>query len=205
MKVVSTCKVCRRVGISVCGREKCAIKRKPYPPGIHGRAFRRNVSEFGAQLREKQKARLLYGLREKQFKNIVLAALKQKKVRTPEAILNSLEARLDNVVYRLGFASTRAAARQLVGHGHIAVNGRRVSIPSYSVSVGDEVSIKKESTQKGAFKDFDALVKKRISPSWLAVDPEKKSGRFVAHPSMEALDEFGKIFNINAVVEYYSR
>jgi small subunit ribosomal protein S4 len=205
MKVVSTCKVCRRVGVSVCGREKCAIKRKPYPPGIHGRAFRRNVSEFGAQLREKQKARLLYGLREKQFKNIVLAALKQKKVRTPEAILNALEARLDNVVYRLGFASTRAAARQLVGHGHIAVNGRRVSIPSYSVSVGDEVSVKKESSQKGAFKDFDALIKNRISPSWLVVDPQKKSGRFVAHPSMEALDEFGKSFNINSVVEYYSR
>lgn len=205
MKVVSTCKVCRRVGVSVCGREKCAIKRKPYPPGIHGRSFRRNVSEFGSQLREKQKARLLYGLREKQFKNIVLAALKQKKTRTPEAILNTLEARLDNVVYRLGFAATRAAARQLVGHGHITVNGRRVSIPSYAVSVGDEVAIRKESSQKGAFKDFDALIKKSTTPSWLAIDPAKKSGRFVSHPSMDALDEFGKIFNINAIVEYYSR
>src|SRR3989344_2627674 len=109
MKVVSTCKVCRRMGVSLCGREKCALKRKPYPPGIHGRTRRRGASEFGTQLMEKQRVRLLYGLRERQFKNYVLSALRQKAMRAADALLGRLEMRLDNVVFRLGFASTRAA------------------------------------------------------------------------------------------------
>src|SRR3989344_4684515 len=107
MKVVSTCKVCRRLGVSVCGRQKCALTRKPYPPGIHGKTFRRGLSEFGSQLREKQKIRLLYGLREQQFKNLVGKAFKQKTMSTPSAVLLSLETRLDNIAYRFGLASTR--------------------------------------------------------------------------------------------------
>src|SRR3989344_7894770 len=142
MRVINTCKACRRLGVSVCGRQKCALTRKPYPPGINGKKFRRGGSEFGLQLREKQKIRLTYGLREKQFKNLVLSAFKQKSIGTPEAVVLSLESRLDNVVYRLGLATTRGASRQMVGHGHIMVNGRRVTIPSYNVKIGDTVTIR---------------------------------------------------------------
>src|SRR3989344_1404227 len=155
MRTTVTCKVCRRLRMSVCGREKCAFKRKPYPPGVHGKAFRRAGSEFGSQLMEKQKVKFLYGLRERQFRNYILAALKQKNMATSESILNSLESRLDNVVYRLGFAPTRAAARQIVNHGHAMVNGRRVNIPSYRVKVGDEVALRAASRQKGQFSNLE--------------------------------------------------
>ena len=156
MRVVTTCKACRRLGVSVCGREKCAVKRKPYPPGIHGKSFRRGISEYGTQLREKQKIRLTYGLRERQFKNLVTNAFAQKSVSAPDAILRSLEMRLDNVAYRLGLAPTRGASRQLVGHGHLFVNGIRVTIPSYIVSVGDEIKIRPQSATKGLFTDSPA-------------------------------------------------
>src|SRR3989338_2886207 len=106
MRSATTCKVCRRLGVSVCGRERCALKRKAYPPGDHGRAFRRAGSEFGAQLREKQKVRHFYNLRERQFKNYVTDALAQKSMGTPDAVLLSLEKRLDNIVYRLGLSAT---------------------------------------------------------------------------------------------------
>ncbi len=205
MKVVSTCKVCRRLGVSVCGRQKCALTRKPYPPGIHGKSFRRGLSEFGSQLREKQKIRMFYGLRERQFKNLVLKAFKQKSMSAPSAVLMSLETRLDNIIYRLGLASTRAAARQLVGHGHIMINGKRVTIPSYQVDVDDEIMIRPASATSGVFANFELLMKKQSLPAWLSWDAGKKSGRMVAYPSSDTLSDLGKGFNINAIVEYYSR
>ena len=205
MRVVNTCKACRRLGVSVCGRQKCALTRKPYPPGINGKKFRRGGSEFGLQLREKQKIRLTYGLREKQFKNLVSQALKQKSIGTPEAVVLSLESRLDNVVYRLGLATTRGASRQIVGHGHIMVNGRRVTIPSYRVSVNDSIGIRTQSTGRGIFTNLDFMVKKNILPSWLSWDHDKKTGRIVSYPTSDVLNELGKGFNISAVVEYYSR
>ena len=146
-----TCKTCRRLGMSVCGREKCALKRKPYPPGIHGKSRRRGLSEFGTQLQEKQKLRLSYGLRERQFKNYLLGAIKQKSTNTADAVLYYLESRIDNFVFRTGFASTRASARQLVSHGHILLNGKRVTMPSYRVKNGDEITIREESKSKGVF------------------------------------------------------
>src|SRR3989344_3777531 len=148
MRSAVTCKKCRRLGVSVCGREKCALKRKPYPPGIHGKAFRRSSSEFGAQLAAKQKVKFSYGLRESQFKKYIVQAIDQKTMKTGEAILAYLESRLDNVVYRLGFAATRAAARQMVNHGHIWVNGKRVSIPSFQVRTGNEISVRPQSAGK---------------------------------------------------------
>ncbi len=205
MRVVTTCKACRRLGVSVCGRQKCAVTRKPYPPGIHGKAFRRGGSEFGQQLREKQKMRITYGLRERQFKNIVLHAFKQKSMGTPDSVVLSLESRLDNIVYRLGLAATRAAARQIVGHGHIAINGKRVSIPSYQVRVGDVVAIRPASAGRGVFANIEFLMKKNILPTWMSWDPGKKEGRVVAYPSSTALSDLAKGFNINAIVEYYSR
>ncbi|MEK9175736.1 MAG: 30S ribosomal protein S4 [Patescibacteria group bacterium] len=205
MRVANTCKACRRLGVSVCGRQKCALTRKPYPPGINGKKFRRGGSEFGLQLRDKQKIRLTYGLREKQFKNLVLQAFKQKSVGTTEAIVLSLESRLDNVAYRFGFATTRGAARQMVGHGHITVNGRRVTIPSYRVKVGDSIGIRLQSVGRGIFNNLDFTVKKNILPSWLSWDHDKKTGRIVAYPTSDVLKELGKGFNINAIVEFYSR
>src|SRR3989344_5380607 len=201
MRVINTCRACRRLGVSVCGRQKCAVTQKPYPPGMNGKKFRRGASEFGQQLREKQKIRLTYGLREKQFKNLVLSAFKQKSIGTPEAVVLSLESRLDNVVYRLGLATTRGASRQIVGHGHIMVNSRRVTIPSYRVSVNDSVGIRTQSTGRGIFTNLDFMVKKNILPSWLSWDHDKKTGRIVSYPTSDVLNELGKGFNISAVVE----
>ena len=192
--------------MSVCGREKCDFKRKPYPPGIHGRAGgkkRRNSSEYGSQLKEKQRLKFSYGLREKQFANYIRSAIKQKAMNTVEAVFNFLESRLDNVVYRLGFASTRASARQLVGHGHIFVNGKKVSIPSYKTKVGDEISIRTQSSQKGVFKDLDVKIKKHEAPAWIALDREKRAGKIVSIPG--GSDDLFSTFNINPIVEYYSR
>ncbi len=202
MRSATTCKVCRRIGVSVCGKEKCAIKRKPYPPGIHGKSFRRGASEYGLQLKEKQKVKFTYGLREKQFRNYVDHAINQKVMRAGEAILASLESRLDNVVYRLGFSGNRAGARQMVSHGHIVVNGRKVSIPSYKVKVGDQISIRPQSAGKGLFSNLDISIKKYTPPVWLEIDKEKKVGKVLTNPSAEGAE---KGYNINAIVEYYSR
>ena len=205
MRVVNTCKACRRLGVSVCGRQKCAVTRKPYPPGMNGKKFRRGASEFGQQLKEKQKIRLTYGLREKQFKNLVLAAFKQRSMNTPEAVVLSLESRLDNVAYRFGLAPTRGASRQMVGHGHITVNGRRVTIPSYHVKVSDVIGLRQQSVGKKLFADLESMTKKNQLPSWLAWEQGKHEGRIVAYPAADALSELGRGFNISAIVEYYSR
>jgi len=204
MKTTSsnTCKICRRLGQSVCGREKCAFKRKPYPPGIHGKAFRRGLSEYGLQLRDKQRVKFLYGLRERQFKKYILSSVAQKTIPTGEAIIRSLEMRLDNVVYRLGIASTRKAARQIVGHGHIAVNSKSVSASSYKVKVGDEIKIKERSAQKNLFANLPTVLKKYSPPEWLALDKDSFAGKIVSHPP---IDEFNKTYNISSIVEYYSR
>ena len=143
-----------------------------------------------------------YGLREAQFRNYIVRAISQKAQKTGEAILTSLESRLDNVVYRLGFASTRGAARQMVNHGHIWVNGKRVTIPSFQVRVKDEVTIRPASAGKALFADFDVKIKKHTPPTWIDLDKEKKIGRMLARPTM---DEFEKSFNINSIVEFYSR
>jgi len=188
--------------MSVCGRGKCALKRKPYPPGIHGKAKRRGLSEFGTQLQEKQKLKLSYGLRERQFKNYLLSAIKQKTMNTADAVLYYLESRIDNFVFRAGFASTRAFARQLVSHGHILLNGKRVTIPSYRVKIGDEVSIREGSKSKNVFKDLNSSLKKYEAPVWISLDKEKITGRVAGLPQTEDLKS---IYNINTIVEFYSR
>jgi len=201
-----TCKVCRRLGFSVCGREKCAFKRKPYAPGVHGRQGfgrrRRNVSEYGAQLKEKQKVKFLYGLRERQFKNIILKAIAAKSSETGRRIIELLETRLDNAVYRLGFASSRNAARQIVGHRHIKVDGRVVNIPSYHVKVGQTISIKPKSLSGGVFKDIDLKLKKHGAPSWLLLDKDKKEALVSKLPAPDEVDVGA---SLNSVVEFYSR
>ena len=205
MRAAIKCKTCRRLGVSVCGREKCAFKRKPYPPGVHGKAFRRGSSEFGIQLREKQKVKFLYGLREKQFKNIIKRALAKKGTRAPDAIINALEMRLDNIVYRLGFSKTRAAARQMVNHGHIFVDGRRVNIPSYTARIGQTVSIRAASSGRKMFENLDLSLKRHQVPSWLSFNISDKSAKILAHPNSDPSGSFEKGINIRSIIEYYSR
>ncbi|MBI2021127.1 30S ribosomal protein S4 [Candidatus Giovannonibacteria bacterium] len=202
MRSATTCKTCRRLGVSVCGREKCAIKRKPYPPGVHGRSFRRGVSEFGSQLREKQKVKFSYGLRERQFRNYVEAATSQKNMAAGDALLELLELRLDNVVYRLGLAPTRGAARQMVGHGHIIVNGKRVTIPSLRLKVGDELEVRQNSKTGGLFSDLGIKIKKITTPAWLTLDKENFKAKVSSRPEVM---ELGKNYNITSIIEYYSR
>ena len=197
-----TCKKCRRLGVSVCGREKCALKRKPYPPGEHGKSFRRGGSEFGAQLKEKQKIKFLYGLRERQFKNYVARAASQHKIPTGEALVLSLESRLDNIVYKLGFAPTRASGRQMVNHGHILLNGKRVNIPSHQVKMKDVVEIRAPSRQKGLFANLELTIKKYNPPEWLELNKSELKGIVVSRPGVL---ELTKSHNINSIVEYYSR
>lgn len=197
-----TCKKCRRLGVSVCGREKCALKRKPYPPGEHGKSFRRGGSEYGLQLKEKQKVKFLYGLRERQFKNYAASAASQHKVPAGEALVLSLESRLDNIVYKLGFAPTRASARQMVNHGHVGVNGRRVNIPSCQVKVEDTIELRKESRPKGLFANLELTIKKYNPPEWLELNKSEFRGKMISSPSTS---ELAKSYNINAIVEYYSR
>ncbi|OGF58964.1 30S ribosomal protein S4 [Candidatus Giovannonibacteria bacterium RIFCSPLOWO2_01_FULL_43_160] len=202
MRTTITCKMCRRLGMSICGREKCALKRKPYPPGIHGKSFRRGLSEFGQQLKEKQKVKFLYGLRETQFRNYIDKAVAQRAIPSGEAIIRNLEMRLDNIIYRLGFAPTRAGARQMVNHGHILVNEKRVNIPSYKLKMGDAVVIRPGSLQKGVFMNLAMTIKKYAPPEWLELDKTSYAGKVIAYPSTDALI---RSYNLSSIVEYYSR
>ena len=185
---------------------KSAIVKKPYPPGIHGNKKGRRpkkVSEYGQQLNSKQKVRNTYRMLEKQFKNNIKSALASKKDLS-EAIMSKLEHRLDNVVYRLGIAQSRDQARQLANHGHILVNGKKVSIPSYEVKIGDEIKIR-EGSKKSPF--FSTLapqwLAKYETPAWVEIDKVQIVGKVKGHPT---LDESGLNPNdLQAIIEYYSR
>ncbi|GGJ00872.1 30S ribosomal protein S4 [Alicyclobacillus cellulosilyticus] len=200
------CRLCRREGIKLylkgerCFSDKCAIDRRPYPPGQHGQG-RRRTTEYGLQLREKQKARRYYGVMEKQFRSYYEEAARRQGV-TGENLLQLLECRLDNVVYRLGFASSRAEARQLVRHGHFNVNGRRVDIPSYQVKPGDVVSIREKSQQNARFKELLEAAQSRTIPAWLELDLDARSGKVLRLP---ARDEIDAPVAEQLIVEHYSR
>ena len=205
MSTALTCKVCRRLGFSICGKEKCAYKRKPYPPGVHGRrpkGRRRTVSEYGVQLSEKQRVKFLYGMRERPFKNLVAKATTAKGVGAARRIIESLEGRLDNVVFRLKLAPSRAAARQLVGHGHILVDLKPVKIPSYQTKPGQTIHIRTQSQSSLLFRDLDLRLKKYEPPAWLSLDKSKKEGRVLDRPKV---DERELGINLSAVIEFYSR
>ncbi|MBI5401227.1 30S ribosomal protein S4 [Candidatus Wolfebacteria bacterium] len=178
---------------------KSAMVRKPYRPGAHGKSRRRALSEFGQQLLEKQKIMVSYGLREAQMRKMFKEALGKKEA-VSDAIVNLLERRLDNVVYRLGFAPSRIMARQFVSHGHILVNGRKVTIPSYRVKIGDIVVVKPASLLRLIFKDLAANIKKYEVPNWLNVDKEKLEGKIKSLPRDIEIP-----FDISLVVDYYSR
>ncbi len=186
---------------------KSAIVKKPYPPGMHGPVKSKRpkkLSEYGQQLKSKQKVRNTYRMLEKQFKNNIKSVLDSKKDNPYEVIMNKLEYRLDNIVYRLGVAQSRDQARQLVNHGHILVNDRKVTIPSYQTKIGDEIKIR-EGSKKSAF--FTTLVPQWLAkyktPAWVEIDKTQITGKIKGHPSM---DESGINPNdLQAIIEYYSR
>jgi SSU ribosomal protein S4P len=202
----ASCRLCRREGQKLflkgerCYSNKCAIARRSYAPGQHG-AQRKKLSEYGVQLREKQKAKRFYGILEKQFRRYFEMASRRKGI-TGENLLQILETRLDNVVYRLGFATTRDEARQLVRHGHIEVNGQRVNIPSYLVKVNDVISVKEKSRKLERFKQILETTGSKVVPKWLEVDQENLTGKVVALPAREDID---LQVQEHLIVELYSK
>jgi len=188
----STCRLCRREGIKLylkgdrCYSQKCAVDRRSYAPGIHGQA-RKKLSEYGIQLREKQKARRIYGVLETQFRNYFARAERMKGI-TGENLLRLLERRLDNVVYRLGLATSRAEARQLVRHGHFRVNGRKVNIPSFLVRPGDVVEVAEKSKESPKLTELMERAAEQVPPPWLEYDKERAAGKVLALPTREQID-----------------
>lgn len=181
-----------------CNSAKCATTRRPQRPGLHGKSYK-SLSEFGTQLKEKQKIRFTYGIREGQMERIVKEATKNTGMTGP-LIISILESRLDNAVYRLGFALSRSVARQLVGHGHILVNGKKTDIPSYRVRVGDVLSIRPQSKDHIVFRDLAERLKKYEAPVWMALDVDKLEGKILSAPK-----DFDIPFDVNLVVDYYSK
>ena len=182
-----------------CNSPKCAMVRNATRPGLHGKAHRRAMSEMGQQLKEKQKIKFTYGIREAYLNKIFNMASKNPGV-TGQMIISMLERRLDNVVYKLGLALSRSVARQLVSHGHIFVNNKRVSIPSYQVHVNDIVTIRSQSQSHPVFKDLSQNIQKIEPPVWLSIDKEKLEGKVVSLPK-----DFEIPFDTNMVVDYYSK
>lgn len=199
-----SCKLCRREGVKLylkgdrCYSDKCAIVKRAYAPGQHGQG-RKKLTNYGMQLREKQKAKRIYGMQEVQFRRYYVEADRQKGI-TGENLLELLELRLDNVVYRLGLAESRSEARQLVRHEHFTVNGKKVSIPSYQVKVNDVIALKEKSKASEKFKTL-ADVATNV-PKWLSVDKDKMEGQVIALPQREDIDI---PVNETLIVELYSK
>ena len=201
------CRLCRREGEKLflkgerCYTDKCAMERRPYAPGDHGQGRRRKLSEFGVQLREKQKVKRIYGVLENQFRRYFEKAEHQPGV-TGDNFLQILESRLDNVVYRLGFATSRNEARQLVRHGHIKVNDRRVDIPSYQVNTGDKVVVKDSSKDMKRMEEIVEFNEAQEAPSWLETDLNQLEGKVLGEPVREDID---LPIQEQLIVEFYSR
>ncbi len=203
----SVCRLCRRENLKLflkgerCYSDKCAIERRNYPPGQHGQRRRQKISEYSVQLREKQKVKRTYGLMEKQFRGTFALAEKAKGI-TGEALLVLLERRLDNVTYRLGFASSRSDARMLVRHGHILVNGKRLSVPSYFVRAGDAVSIREKSRNIGRIVSAMDGAQRRGVPDWAELDRDAYTGKVKVLPTRT---EITATINEKLIVELYSK
>lgn len=203
MRLRVTAKRVRREGVNLDGREKMAriLAKRPYGPGVHGPTSRTRMTDYGKQLREKQRAKLVYGVMERQFRKYFDACTKMKGD-TGENLVRLLELRLDNVVFRAGFAKTRAAARQSVSHNHVSVNGKPVNIPSYQVKVGDVVAIRPSKKEKKQWKAFIEATPAVETPSWITSDPKDLSAKVTSIP---AGDELKQVFDPKLIVEFYSR
>lgn len=204
------CRICRRAGEKLflkgekCFTPKCVFNKKPYAPGKpeSERKHRAMVTEYGKQLREKQKVKNTYGIMERQFANYVKAALGQKATNPAQSLYEALESRLDNAVFRTGLASSRALARQMVAHGHIIVNGRKVTIPSYRVRQGDKIAVREGSRRAKLFAETQAKLGKQKAPTWLSIAPEEYGSAITGTPGS---DKGELSFNMSSVVEFYSR
>lgn len=202
----AVCRLCRREGVKLflkgerCYTDKCAFVRRAYAPGQHGQS-RKKLSEYGLQLREKQKARRFYGVLESQFEKYFVMAEHQQGM-TGENLLRILESRLDNVVYRLGFAMSRPEARQLVNHGHFTVNGKKVDIPSYLVKAGDVIAVKEKSKESEKIKTVLETNDKRPVPKWLDINWETAEAKVINLPSREDVD---LQVEEHLIVELYSK
>jgi len=203
----ANCKKCRRAGQKLflkgerCFTPKCAMVKKPYPPGIHGKKRRRSISEYGSQLAEKQKICEIYNIRERQFKRYFREALKERGI-IGDNLLKKLETRLDNVIFKLGLAESRKKARQFISHGHISVNNRKVNIPSFQVKPKDVIKVKKSSLGLAAFKDLGTKLKKLKVPDWLSLDKNKLECKLISLPQRK---DINIPVDMQMIVEYYSR
>ena len=204
----SACKKCRRAGEKLflkgerCFTPKCAVTRKPYAPGIHGAKARRGrKTEYGLQLQEKQRVRLMYGMGEKQFRDAVEGAV-AKGSNVAQSLVQKLESRLDNTVFRLGFAVSRSVARQLVSHGHVRVNGKRVTVASYAVRKNDVITLSPNAVEGPIGKHLEVILEKHTPPVWLTIDKSAKSGTVLGVP---VADDVTTSRNFGAIIEYYSR
>lgn len=201
------CRLCRREGVKLllkgerCLTPKCAMERRPQAPGVHGAKRQRKLSDYGTQLREKQKARRIYGVLEKQFSKHYNEAHRLEGA-TGDRLMQILELRLDNLVYRLGFADSRNQARQLVRHGHFAVNGKKTDIPSFIAKVGDVVTLLESSRNKEYFKILGETISRHDAPGWIGLDSKNLSGRVERMPERSEIDT---LLETNLIVEYYSR
>ena len=203
----AVCRLCRREGTKLflkgqrCFTEKCAIEKRNFAPGQHGKDRKAKIVGYGLQLREKQKTKRIYFTLEKQFRNYFEKAARSQGV-TGEQLLQQLERRLDNVAFRLGFAMSRRQARQIVRHGHVLVNGKKVNIPSYQVSVGEEISVREKSRKLVVIEGARDFASHQAAPAWLSVDRENLSGRVQSLPKREDIN-----INVNEqlIVELYSK
>lgn len=201
------CKLCRREGEKLflkgerCNSAKCAIIKRNYPPGVHGIKGKTRLTNYGIQIREKQKAKRHYGLLEAQFRNYYEKARRKKGI-TSDVLVQLLEMRLDNVIYRLGFADSRNQARQMIGHGLLTVNKKGVTVASYGVKPNDIINIKQTKERKKVFENLKDKLKKHETPSWLTVDADKFEGKVLSVPSG---DELKQIYDPRLIIEFYSR
>jgi len=201
------CRLCRREGMKLylkgekCYTDKCPFEKRPYPPGQHGRA-RRKLTQYAIQLRSKQTMKRIYGILEKQFKNYFVKAQKMAGD-TRENLVRFVESRLDNVVYRMGFAVNRRQARQLVNHGHFLVNGKKVDIPSYLLKPGDVVEVREKSRDIQPVKDAIEFNRDKNRVPWIEVDYDNYRGTYLRHPKLEEVTDLP--VDVQTIVEFYSR
>ncbi len=204
------CKICRRLGVKLflkgerCYGQKCEIVKRNYPPGIRSKKRNRKISGYGRELAEKQKLRRWYNISERQFKKYVKETLAKgsRSGNAGDLLMKKLESRLDNTVYRFGFASSRFEARQLVNHGHFMVNKRKVDIPSYEIKKNDEIEIRAESRKKKKFEEIKTLIKNYKVPQWLSLDKEKMKGKVLDLPSEE---DANVPVETSVIFEFYSK
>lgn len=201
------CKTCRREGQKLflkeekCTSHKCPFSKKPYAPGKKLKKPKQ-ISEYGVQLKEKQKLKFFYGLRERAFVNYVHKSMKKGGSGISQRLLQLLESRLDNAVFRSGLAQSRSAARQIVGHGHISVNGRKTDIPSLRIKKGDKISIRPQSVSRKVFSDLDVNLKKYSPPVWIRLDKETREAEIIGEPINDNTETGA---NISKIIEFYSR